>query len=538
MTLGVLSTSYAQDRYTDSLEYALLEHEAENKEKVSLLNNLGYEYWVINPVQSIIYGQQARVLAEILNDSLGLALSNRIVGVAHWARGSYDQGLRYLIEGLRLYQKMGDTLGTGNCLMNIGLIYADRNDYNLAREYYFEALKKFETIDAHLRSATTYSKLATLFIDEGKIASARDFLDRAYETHTNKSFLYGQGEVLNRYGLMYAYLGKYDSAEYYLKKSIAISKQINDVDGLAKSHVELAEIRLAKGDLSSAEPYLQTALDYAQKLQSHKWLKKVYENLRELARRRGNYRQAILYYDQYVQKKDSIFNEQTLNNIAKLEAKLATVEHRRQLDLKESEIEMLEKETQLQQVKMMILLVALIALALLALLITRSRRLAAERKQDEGRKAVEQARQELEFRNRELVSYTVNFAQKNQLFEDLMGMVKSLKEKSGETYKKDLVGMERAINKHIQIDKDWDDFKLRFESVHKGFFDKLLQKQPALTGNDLKLCALVKMNFSIKEVSDMMGISSESVKTARYRLKKKLQLSPEMSINDFLNSID
>ena len=45
------------------------------------------------------------------------------------------------------------------------------------------------------------------------------------------------------------------------------------------------------------------------------------------------------------------------------------------------------------------------------------------------------------------------------------------------------------------------------------------------------------MNFSIKEISEMMGISTESVKTARYRLKKKLGLPEDLTVNNFLNTI-
>lgn len=521
----------------DSLKYELFSHDADDEVKVHLLNSLGYEYWIIDPVQSIIYGQQAKALAEIISDSTGLAFAHRVIGVAHWARGSYDRGLEYLLSGLTINRNLSDTLGEANCLMNIGLIYSDRADDDLALKYYFEALRLFEKVETDDRSATTYVKLATIFIRQKNFSAAYDFLRRAENIHRKGEFNYGIAEVLNRYGLLKTRTEEYDSAKLYLMQSLELSEGIQDNDGITRNYINLADVYLAENQVNNAEVSLKKALVAARKVQSHKWLKEVYDRLQRIAREKGNLEKAILYYDQYVQQKDSIFNEQTLNNISRLESELATAEHQRQLDAKENQIVILEQESQIQQTRVLILVTLMIAVVVLAILIVRNRKLTSQRNEQIAKKEADEARKELEFKNRELVSYTINFVQKNQLFEELMESVSEIKEKSSDGTRKSLLGMERTIKRHIQIDKDWEDFKMRFENLHTGFFDKILTRESSLTGNDLKLCALVKMNFSIKEVSDMMGISTESVKTARYRLKKKLDLPGETSINDFLNSI-
>ncbi|WP_424964011.1 tetratricopeptide repeat protein [Ekhidna sp.] len=532
-----VSIGSALSQRIDSLKYELLNHRVEDEFKVEILNNLGFEYWIIDPVQSIIYGQQAKVLAEILNDSSGLAFANRVIGVAHWARGSYDHGLRFLLDGLAIYEQERDSLGWGNCLMNIGLIYADRKDNEVATKYYFEALKMFEAINAENRKATTYTKLATVFIDEGKLEAAYDFLDRSGTIHVKANFLYGQAEILNRYGMLYSKTGSYDSAIHYFEKSIEIGKKINDIDGIAKSHSEMADVYLRKGSIEKAEAILVRGLEYARKTNSHKWLKEIYKGLHLTARKKGNLSRSIDYYDRYIQEKDSILNEQTLNNITRLETELAITEQKRQIEAKEGEIIILEQEAEIQKTRFIILVILVIAIVIVGILIVRNRQLAAQRKAEKAEKEADRVKHELEFKNRELVSYTVNFLQKNQLFEELTELITDLKKRSPNDMRKDLISMERTVNKHLQVDKDWEDFKLRFENLHTGFFDSLLEHQPSLTGNDLKLCALIKMNFSIKETADMMGISTESVKTARYRLKKKLELPTETTVNDFLVSL-
>ena len=535
--LTVLSFELLANPRVDSLKYELFNHTAEDAKKVKLLNDLGYEYWIINPVQSIIYGQQAKVLAEILKDSSGLAFSNRVIGVAHWARGSYDRGLEYLLDGLSLYRNLNDTLGEANCLMNIGLIYSDRYDNDLAVEYYFEALRLFESIGASTRSGTTYVKLATIFIRQKDFSAAYDFLQRAERIHARDNFLYGMSEILNRYGLLKTETQEYDSATLYLNHALEMSQKIQDNDGITRNYISLADVTFLINKTDEAEQYLNKALVTARQVQSHKWLKEVYDRLQKIAREKGNLESAIIYYDQYIQQRDSIFNEQTLNNISRLETELATAEQRRQLDAKENEIVILEQESKIQRARMLVLIIISVAVVISAILMVRNRQLSSQRKEQEAKKEADEAKKELEFKNRELVSYTVNFVQKNQLFEELMNSVSDLKKNTTDETRKGLIGIERTIKRHLQIDKDWEDFKIRFENLHSGFFDKILERESTLTGNDLKLCALVKMNFSIKEISEMMGISTESVKTARYRLKKKLDLPGEMSINDFLNTV-
>lgn len=526
-----------QAQKIDSLESVLRSHKSEDSTKVELLNQLGFEYWIVNPIQSIIYGQQAKALASVIDDEKGLAFSNRVIGVANWTKGSYDDALLYLFDGLDIYRNLQDSLGEANCLMNIGLVYSDRSDHEKALEFYFDALKLFESTKAEGRSATTYTKIATIFIDQNNLEAAEDFLNRSIRIHERENFQYGMMEVYNRMGLLHFSKQTFDSAIYYLNQSLVISKAINDIEGKTKTLLDRAKIQLELNQLIAAESSLQEALLYAREISSHKWLNEIYSNLQVVNRQKGDLDRAIYYYDQYIQERDSIFNEETINNISRLEAQLATVEQQRQIDAREQQIVILEQQSDLQQSRILILIVIIVLIITLAFLFVRGRQHLAKRREEKANEIAERAKQEVEFKNRELSSYTVNFVRKNKLFEDLIESIQEIKKRSSSAVNKDLITLEKTVKKHIQVDQDWEDFKLRFENVHQGFFDKLHKKFPSLTNNDLRLSVLVKMNFSIKEIGDMFGISPESVKTARYRLKKKLKLPSNQNLNDFLNEI-
>ena len=60
---------------------------------------------------------------------------------------------------------------------------------------------------------------------------------------------------------------------------------------------------------------------------------------------------------------------------------------------------------------------------------------------------------------------------------------------------------------------------------------------PDLGNADLKLCALLKLNLNTKESANILGISQESVKTARYRVRKKLNLAREDNLVSYLMAI-
>lgn len=535
--LGIGLTLNAFSQEIDSLEEQLSKYRSEDSEKVQMLNQLGYEYWIVNPIQSIIYGQKAKVLAEILNDKKGLAYANRVIGVAHWAKGSYDDGLSYLSDGLEIYRSLRDTLGEANCMMNIGLIYSDRFDYNRALEFYFDALKLFEAVGAEGRSGTTYTKIATIFIEQKKFDASEDFLKRALEIHQNQNFQYGVMEVFNRLGVLHAAVGEYEGAVTYFEKSLEISNEINDIEGKIKTLLDLAKIQLTRNRLVTAENYLLESLPFAREIGSHKWLNEIYHNLQIINRRNGDLNKAIYYYDQYILERDSIFNEETINNISRLEAQLATIEQQRQLNAREQQIVILQQQSELQRIRILILIIAIFMVIAIAIVLIKVRQTRAKRREETARQLAETAQQEIEHKNRELSSYTVNFIQKNRLFEELIESIQEIKKRSSDQVRKDLIGIEKTVKKHIQVDNDWKDFKLRFENVHQGFFDRLHEKFPSLTNNDLRLSVLVKMNFSIKEIGEMFGISPESVKTARYRLKKKLNLPSEQNLNEFLNEI-
>ena len=98
--------------------------------------------------------------------------------------------------------------------------------------------------------------------------------------------------------------------------------------------------------------------------------------------------------------------------------------------------------------------------------------------------------------------------------------------------------LKRTIINNLSADKDWEEFKLYFEKVHHDFFSALKYNFPDLTNADLKLCSLSRLNFNIKETANIFGVSPDSIKKSRYRLRKKLSMGTNDDLLEFLMKIE
>jgi DNA-binding CsgD family transcriptional regulator len=73
--------------------------------------------------------------------------------------------------------------------------------------------------------------------------------------------------------------------------------------------------------------------------------------------------------------------------------------------------------------------------------------------------------------------------------------------------------------------------------VHKDFFTNLKKKYPDLSSGELRLSALIRLNLNLKESATLLNIAPDSVKTARHRLRKKLNLPEDSNLTDYLMTI-
>jgi len=150
----------------------------------------------------------------------------------------------------------------------------------------------------------------------------------------------------------------------------------------------------------------------------------------------------------------------------------------------------------------------------------------------------EKLQSEIDFKNSELATTAMHLVQKGELLAKIKGELNQImKVLDNEKAVIELKKMIKVLSEDDKMDKDWEHFAQHFDKVNSDFVVSLKEKHPTITGNELKLCAYLRMNLSTKEIAQLMNISVRGVEISRYRLRKKLQIPSEKSLFDYLINI-
>jgi DNA-binding CsgD family transcriptional regulator len=145
---------------------------------------------------------------------------------------------------------------------------------------------------------------------------------------------------------------------------------------------------------------------------------------------------------------------------------------------------------------------------------------------------------ELSYKNKELATLTMQMVDRGKLLlnikDELMVLIKKLNIPDASYQFRSVF---KLLSDTGKSDDDWDNFSIYFDQVHNNFLVTMKAKFPGLSSTDLKLCAYLRLNLSSKEIAQLLNISLKGVEISRYRVRKKLQLSTETNLYDFLMEV-
>ncbi|MDX1407335.1 MAG: two-component regulator propeller domain-containing protein, partial [Saprospiraceae bacterium] len=148
----------------------------------------------------------------------------------------------------------------------------------------------------------------------------------------------------------------------------------------------------------------------------------------------------------------------------------------------------------------------------------------------------EQLESEVNRKNAELSAALLQSAHKNKTLEGLRKQLyelsKQIQQDAGE--RRQLRKLVRKIDGEVESKDYWEQFQLNFDQVHQNFAHRLQDRHPELTPNDVRLCCLVRINLTNREVAAIQNISLAGVEKAKYRLKRKLDLPADQDLNRYI----
>ena len=143
---------------------------------------------------------------------------------------------------------------------------------------------------------------------------------------------------------------------------------------------------------------------------------------------------------------------------------------------------------------------------------------------------------EIDFKRKEQMSIALNIIQKNRFLEKLRAKIDKIIDKSN-TDQTELSKLKKLIVENLSVDKDRERFNIYINELNRDFYFRLLNRYPNLTDNEQRLCALVRLNLSSKDMASILNISTKSVEVNRHRLRKKMHLKREDNLTELISKL-
>lgn len=527
------------------------------------------EHLYVDPLASKPYLDSTIVLAKRLGNKKFIARTTNYLGVYHNMTSQYEKSIPIYDEVIKMYTELGDktqvcaamnnkanslrSLGRYNeCLevhmkslklkeeigdteeslaasyWNIGNIQGDIENYDISNEYYNKAKVIYKKLDLQDDLATINVNLAINLKGQKRYEKAKSLLFEAVTFYKEKQYNNDLAGAYDNIGWIYAQQDSLDIAEEYYNMAVEISKQYGETSLIGLNYRHLGELYNKKGEYRKALSYMEDALKIAEETGTRK--KKI-GDLLEISKAYaglGRYKKAYEYHTDYHKLHDEILGEENIKKMNELEVQYQTEKKEKELIIKQNEIKLLEERKQKAENEKIFLLISLIGATALAIAVVYGLRQKIKRNKIEH----EKLDNDLAFKEKELTTHALHLAHKNEVLLDLKAQLKELKSESpnSKNYQKVI----NTINLDINNDSNWEQFRTYFEDVHKDFNSKIMKNYPEVSTNDLRLMSLLKMNLSSKEIANILNISVEGVKKARYRLRKKLNLNTEESLQELV----
>ncbi len=438
-------------------------------------------------------------------------------------QGNLSQETENFFKALAIYEKTGNKKGIGDIYNALGCVLGQQGDYTKALQYFNIALAYMKEAKSTFGIVSVINNVGNLYYFKKEYKKAITNFKEVLHLSIGMGLI--ESPLFCNIAACYYDMGDFDTFLYYNNQAILLSQKFGKYSTLLLSYCRLADYYLKQKKDKSA--YLHYLMLIYQQGEKYKLKDRIYDATSML---NNFYRDENKWDSAY---KYSIIEHQVKDSIGIEDSKIrfTIVEMQYQDEKKQHEAKL--KQQQRDFLTLFIILLLLSGCATAILLLSRQRikmkNISLEKKQ---------LSDEIEFKNKELVINVMSLLKKNEfIVETSHRLLEITKELMDGNNKLRILNVINQMQKGSE-EEIWTEFEARFKQVHNTFYEHLIKLFPALTPNELKLCAFLRLNLSTKEICNLTGQNAASLDVARCRLRKKLEL-PNSTINlvSFLSQI-
>lgn len=316
-----------------------------NRGKAISLANIGNIFFIQdNYKKALYYFYYSLTAAQAIGDSSRMAKLFGNIGIIYYNQGYFSKALDMYLQSLKIRESMNDMEGSARVYGNIGVMYFTQGGYEKALKYFNKSLEIQKEIGDKKGFASSLTNISQSYLKMGDKKKAIENLLLALKIYTEVDYQNGISACLQNIGDYYKDEKNYSKALEYFLKAYKLNSELDDKKAQASTLTLIGDIYYVQENYSNAlENYLKSA-EIAMELGIKDMLKENYQAISDVYQAMGNYEKAYEYQKQYSDIKDSIYSEESINQIADMQTKYET-------EKQEEEINLLKKETELQDLK-------------------------------------------------------------------------------------------------------------------------------------------------------------------------------------------
>ncbi|MFY0602751.1 MAG: sensor histidine kinase [Flavobacteriaceae bacterium] len=291
----LISTSHSQNKVIDSLLFGLNSAKL-SKEKVDYLNELAWEYRIIDIDKGLSYAEQANQLSDSISYNNGYVTSLNRKGVLLLNNGSYNQAISLYDTILKIETTTKNIYGIARAQNQLGILYKKIGNLNTSIDFYNSSLKNFESLNKEKLVAKIANNLGSLYKDMGDAEKAMLNYTKSLKIREKINDKKGIAFCYLNLGVLHNTFDNFTLAIKDLKKSESLFKSLNNNFELSKIYNNLGVSYANTNDLEKALKYYKKSLLLKEKIGLENERHIILNNIGVVYEKKQDYNAALNYY--------------------------------------------------------------------------------------------------------------------------------------------------------------------------------------------------------------------------------------------------
>lgn len=447
------------------------------------------------------------------------------LGNEQWRIGNYEEALRYFSDAYVQVKQSGDEEHMANLLNSLGLVHWRLENNEAAMDCYKEAAHLCEKLQLTRLLGLTHTNRALILKEQRNFEEAFEHNNKAIDIFQEMREPRDLAIAYNNQGQIYRYSEQLTPALKYYKLSLEECRKNEYLEGMATAYQNISTVYALKGNKVPAFEAARKCLAISLKLNSKVRIGEAYLELSKNHERFASPDSALYYYKKHYEWEREIWESNQKEMLSRYQASLG-------VEVKNLQIKNLQNEKEIAGNRLWFIGIGIfIALLFAAFFVYRYLSKIKFRK-SQLELELYNTQKIIKVKEKELKTYIVDLSKKNAIISRLQD--DKVKEAADSENGNNDEEVAQLLEQKILTDDDWEKFKVKFNSIYPDFFSRIKESHINLTEAEIRIMVLMRLELNGKDMANILGISPQSVRVCKMRLKKKLLKEDYNSVEEFL----